>query len=1155
MKLRILSLCSLVMLLTAAWAGAQSGNMLTITPPPDRDGYVNWDLLYNDNSLAAGANNQFAVTYVAVMKFPIVVTDPCDPNYGNSVLGDEPLYSSALKLKVSYYLNYSTTGMDAVYIQLQHYTYDNDTAVGETHNSSDQHVDWATPLVENVGPEIAIRATGDKPAWDVTAQVERDRALGYKYSSFRVISTNGSGTWWSTGYYGAHFYSIEGSATDGPRLFIERGGLDRELKSPTDKEGTVSADGSTIQQSTYLLIGNNNNLAPGYRGVVKFPLANVTADVTAATLDAWGIIGQQGATTYGGAYVQLQHYLYNNNTAVVAYDGTSTEVENVGGPVFLTDSGATYFTNFENYALGTLDGQEGWSNPAWPNGEANVIASGFDGQGVQLYSASAGIWGNASRSLADETMTNNYKISFDMKVQTPPNGTTATHAYVLLYSKSADQNYLHLNFDYGYGIYILNPNKDNWMYSYVNPGTTNPFKLTLEFDWNFGTNGGYRFTTQDLVTGVVSTPYYYGNDCYGLFADYTGGAADANGRILISSSGAVMDNFSVIPEPAPLAYQIPQIPLNWDISDYIAADAAAGYDYSAFRWLPVDPAGNYFNELDNACGAYINSQHSSPLNNPNLYPRVSLSYRPVELKPTTEREGWRYTGSNGDNGSNLNWLAVGNINTLNTLCQAMIKFRLDDAVPCSNAQLKLWQNYVNPGGSGYGGVYVKLQWCTYDSPVPVCWADVDDPNYIDISGPILIKASVSEYDWDVTDQLNQAIAAGFSYCSFRVRPCDISGNWPIIDPPSNLTFQTYCCTFYTQDSSSSEPGSPWPPSGTPPANPELYPRIAVTYDPFDCGDVYEKGYNYRSDLTGDCYVNQADLAVVAEEWVGCTVPGGEGCTEKLSNNTGTIVRGTATVDGDLSDWEDALEWVPLNVNLYGDPCDVSNARFSMRWNEDTDKVYAAIIIPDSYFWFTDGYGEEDDWDGGDRLEIFSQGSGAGGAYYSTYYDDLCQQYFIGMNTPETGGTWASWANAAVLYGNPLPQFEYGIMTVGNEIHYEVGVKQYDNYAGRPGASGTTVVSDLTVNKKVRFDIVCDTRWGLGANEFGVLAANDMQAKFMDPNAIALYTLVETTPCGGWGYFASDFDLDCRVDLSDFAQFGQQWLWCNDPKDPACTENW
>lgn len=41
-------------------------------------------------------------------------------------------------------------------------------------------------------------------------------------------------------------------------------------------------------------------------------------------------------------------------------------------------------------------------------------------------------------------------------------------------------------------------------------------------------------------------------------------------------------------------------------------------------------------------------------------------------------------------------------------------------------------------------------------------------------------------------------------------------------------------------------------------------------------------------------------------------------------------------------------------------------------------------------------------------------------------------------------------------------------------------------------------------------------------------------------------------CGAWGYAAGDFNMDCGVDLDDFAAFAAGWLDCSDPDLANCT---
>jgi hypothetical protein len=46
--------------------------------------------------------------------------------------------------------------------------------------------------------------------------------------------------------------------------------------------------------------------------------------------------------------------------------------------------------------------------------------------------------------------------------------------------------------------------------------------------------------------------------------------------------------------------------------------------------------------------------------------------------------------------------------------------------------------------------------------------------------------------------------------------------------------------------------------------------------------------------------------------------------------------------------------------------------------------------------------------------------------------------------------------------------------------------------------------------------------------------------------------VEDFECGAKGYLALDFNLDCEVDLEDFATFATDWMKCTDPVYSGCT---
>jgi len=51
----------------------------------------------------------------------------------------------------------------------------------------------------------------------------------------------------------------------------------------------------------------------------------------------------------------------------------------------------------------------------------------------------------------------------------------------------------------------------------------------------------------------------------------------------------------------------------------------------------------------------------------------------------------------------------------------------------------------------------------------------------------------------------------------------------------------------------------------------------IDLTPQDCGEVHFYGYGLAGDITSDCYVDLADLAVVTGEWLNCNVPSDPDC--------------------------------------------------------------------------------------------------------------------------------------------------------------------------------------------------------------------------------------------------------------------------------------
>jgi hypothetical protein len=250
-----------------------------------------------------------------------------------------------------------------------------------------------------------------------------------------------------------------------------------------------------------------------------------------------------------------------------------------------------------------------------------------------------------------------------------------------------------------------------------------------------------------------------------------------------------------------------------------------------------------------------------------------------------------------------------------------------------------------------------------------------------------------------------------------------------------------------------------------------------------------------------------------------------------------IPRGSIVVDGDLSDWPGSVEWIELDKVYDSSPNDLTEARFALQWDANTNKVYAAVIVNDINHFFLDEYVS---WDASDRIEVYSQGDAEEGAGWNKIYD-VAQQYYVAPDT--NGGNWAMWAEGETLGGDE--GFEYAVDVNGAKIIYEVGVRQFDNYGGFSG--GQTAVTGLHAGHVVGFDIVACTRWD--TTNFGMLSENLMTYKYNDASRFAKYILVDEI-------FSADLDGNGANNYADLGILFESWPGCyvTEATNPYPTNN-
>jgi len=212
--------------------------------------------------------------------------------------------------------------------------------------------------------------------------------------------------------------------------------------------------------------------------------------------------------------------------------------------------------------------------------------------------------------------------------------------------------------------------------------------------------------------------------------------------------------------------------------------------------------------------------------------------------------------------------------------------------------------------------------------------------------------------------------------------------------------------------------------------------------------------------------------------------------------------GKSVVDADLSDWEgNHVRWHRLDALYYGEPDarDVTDAKFSARWNQPEGKIYVAVIVDDTDDFRTEGYGPlREGWDDGDRIELLSVGDAEAATGWSTNHD-VAQEYVVGV-TP-AGDSWGTWGTGDPLH--PDTELTYAARIDGSKLIYEAAVKCFDNYGRFTGEP--TVVSKLGPGKIVRFDVIVNTRHQDG---FGMRALDDNGGRWNDSGKITRFILAD-----------------------------------------------
>jgi hypothetical protein len=245
------------------------------------------------------------------------------------------------------------------------------------------------------------------------------------------------------------------------------------------------------------------------------------------------------------------------------------------------------------------------------------------------------------------------------------------------------------------------------------------------------------------------------------------------------------------------------------------------------------------------------------------------------------------------------------------------------------------------------------------------------------------------------------------------------------------------------------------------------------------------------------------------------------------NRPESIHTGTATVDGDLSEWSNAT-WAPLDqiYNITGSTVgaletDVPEAYYAARWT--SNKVYVAVKVRDASHYFTEGYVN---WNSCDAIEVYLHTDNNNLDAYPTY-NRSAQQYVVGIKNSDPSKAWLTVGSYGRFDLNNRPEVARAVgKVVGQWIYYEVEMTPF-TYLGleEAGDLSTSIITTLKVDDVIGLDVTVVAHNGTSFS--GEKSENMKPGKGGDLNAFGLHILSaqkDRTP--------GDANSDGAVDVGD-----------------------
>ena len=185
------------------------------------------------------------------------------------------------------------------------------------------------------------------------------------------------------------------------------------------------------------------------------------------------------------------------------------------------------------------------------------------------------------------------------------------------------------------------------------------------------------------------------------------------------------------------------------------------------------------------------------------------------------------------------------------------------------------------------------------------------------------------------------------------------------------------------------------------------------------------------------------------------------------------------IDGNLNDWRRA-EWTPIDAVIVGSPTNISNATWSLAWDED-GIIFVAVQYDDSNIVLRKNTKLFD------CIELYARGDTGSTPldFYKT--QSSAQSYLFGLS----GDLETEWLQMGPFKELPRHNpIEVAVTLEGNHFIYEAAIQLYDTFD--PANQSNCAESEIYVDGEIGFDIaIIDI--GENGSE-GILGYNDRKKR-------------------------------------------------------------